>query len=65
VTPIIAFDRGSVPEVIEEGVSGFVVDTVDEAVRAVGQINTLSRLEAPMDAMNKETSARPILHSYG
>jgi len=31
-TPVIAFRRGSIPEVMEDGVSGFVVDSVDEAV---------------------------------
>ena len=34
-TPVIAFRRGSVPEVMDDGVTGFVVDDVEEAVRAV------------------------------
>jgi glycosyltransferase involved in cell wall biosynthesis len=34
-TPTIAFRRGSVPEVLEDGVSGFIVDTEDEAVEAI------------------------------
>ncbi|HEX7007150.1 MAG TPA: glycosyltransferase family 4 protein [Alphaproteobacteria bacterium] len=42
-TPAIAFRRGSVPEIIEDGVSGFIVDTVDEAVAAVGKIDALNR----------------------
>jgi glycosyltransferase involved in cell wall biosynthesis len=42
-TPIIAFRRGSVPELVEHGTSGFVVDTVDEAVAAVRQIADLDR----------------------
>ena len=42
-TPVIAWPNGSVPEVIDDGVTGFVVDSVDEAVRAVEQIGTLSR----------------------
>jgi glycosyltransferase involved in cell wall biosynthesis len=44
-TPVIAFARGSVPEVIEDGVSGFIVDDVEGAVRAIGSIETLSRVE--------------------
>jgi glycosyltransferase involved in cell wall biosynthesis len=44
-TPVIAFRRGSVPEVVEHGVSGFIVDGIDEAVRAAGAIDTLSRAE--------------------
>jgi glycosyltransferase involved in cell wall biosynthesis len=38
-TPVIAFRRGSVPEVVEDGVSGFVVDDVDAAIRAIGSID--------------------------
>ena len=42
-TPVIAFRCGSVPEIMEDGLTGFVVDTVDEAVRAVGRLDTLFR----------------------
>jgi len=42
-TPVIAFRRGSVSEVVEDGISGFVVDTIEEAVRAVQRIVTLDR----------------------
>ncbi len=42
-TPVIAYRRGSVPEIIEENVSGFVVDTIDEAVRAVRWVASLDR----------------------
>jgi glycosyltransferase involved in cell wall biosynthesis len=42
-TPVIAFRHGSVPEVVEEGVTGFIVDDLEEAVRAAEQIPKLSR----------------------
>jgi glycosyltransferase involved in cell wall biosynthesis len=42
-TPVIAYPCGSVPEVMKNGVSGFVVQDVEEAVRAVEQVRTLSR----------------------
>jgi glycosyltransferase involved in cell wall biosynthesis len=42
-TPVIAFNSGSVPEVLEDGVTGFVVDTVDEAAARVSQLQYLSR----------------------
>jgi glycosyltransferase involved in cell wall biosynthesis len=42
-TPVIAFRHGSVPELIEEGKSGFVVNSVDQAVAAVGKVESLSR----------------------
>ena len=43
-TPVIAFRRGSVPEVMDDGVTGFVVDNVEEAVQAVARLGELSRL---------------------
>jgi glycosyltransferase involved in cell wall biosynthesis len=42
-TPVVAFRRGAVPEVLDDGVTGFVVDDVDGAVRAVGRVAGLSR----------------------
>ena len=42
-TPIIARSRGSVPEIIEHGVTGFVVENLDEAGQAIRQLNQLSR----------------------
>lgn len=42
-TPVIAYRRGSVPEVIEDGVTGYVVDGLEEAVRAVERVPTLNR----------------------
>jgi glycosyltransferase involved in cell wall biosynthesis len=42
-TPVIATPCGSVPEVMEDGVTGFIVNSVDEAVAAVGRLDVLSR----------------------
>jgi glycosyltransferase involved in cell wall biosynthesis len=42
-TPVIACKRGSMPELIEHGVSGFLVDTLDEAVDAIGRIGEIDR----------------------
>jgi len=42
-TPVIAMKRGSVPEVIDDGVSGFLCDDVDQAVEAVGRLKEISR----------------------
>ncbi|HEY3309374.1 MAG TPA: glycosyltransferase family 4 protein [Desulfuromonadaceae bacterium] len=43
-TPVIAFARGSVPEIIKESTSGFIVRNVEGAVRAVKAAAILSRL---------------------
>jgi glycosyltransferase involved in cell wall biosynthesis len=42
-TPVIGFRCGSVPEVVEDGVSGFVVETVDQAAAAVARLPSLDR----------------------
>jgi glycosyltransferase involved in cell wall biosynthesis len=42
-TPVIAWRRGSVPEVVDDGVTGFIVETVEDAVDAVGALDQLSR----------------------
>jgi glycosyltransferase involved in cell wall biosynthesis len=42
-TPVIAFDSGSVPEILEDGLTGFVVQDVDQAAAAVGRLGRLFR----------------------
>jgi glycosyltransferase involved in cell wall biosynthesis len=42
-TPVIAFRRGSIPEVVDEGVTGFIVDSIDEAVARVPDAINLDR----------------------
>jgi glycosyltransferase involved in cell wall biosynthesis len=42
-TPVIALRRGSVPEVIVDGVTGWICDSVDEMVDAVGRLGELDR----------------------
>ena len=42
-TPVLGFGRGSVPEVVEQGVTGFVSNTVDEMVADVGRITSIDR----------------------
>lgn len=42
-TPVLAFRRGAVPEIVEHGVSGMIVNTVDEAVAALPRVVGLDR----------------------
>jgi glycosyltransferase involved in cell wall biosynthesis len=42
-TPVIAYNRGSVPEIIDEGLTGFIVEDETSAVAAVGRLSGLSR----------------------
>lgn len=42
-TPVIAYNHGSVPEIIEDGITGFIVSNEAEAVAALKHVNTLNR----------------------
>jgi len=42
-TPVIAYPRGAVPEVLEDGVTGWIVEGIEEAVQAVDRVPALSR----------------------
>jgi glycosyltransferase involved in cell wall biosynthesis len=42
-TPVIAFRRGSVPEVIDDGVTGFIVDNEEQAIAAIHRVRDLDR----------------------
>jgi glycosyltransferase involved in cell wall biosynthesis len=42
-TPVIAYRSGSVPEVVEDGVTGFIVENEEQAVRDVGDLGRLDR----------------------
>lgn len=66
-TPVIAFRNGSVPEVLEDGKTGFIVNSVDEAVAAVRKLNRLSRRDcrkAFETRFTAERMARDYLKIY-
>ena len=42
-TPVIAMPRGSMPELIAHGISGYLVDTEGDAVSAIANLNSLDR----------------------
>jgi glycosyltransferase involved in cell wall biosynthesis len=42
-TPVIACNRGSMPELIDDGVTGFLVDSLDATVEAIDRINEIDR----------------------
>ena len=62
-TPVIAYPGGSVTEIIEEGISGFLVDNVSEAVEAVHRIYELDRL-ACRRVFEERFSARRMCLQY-
>jgi glycosyltransferase involved in cell wall biosynthesis len=42
-TPVVAFRGGSVPEVIEDGLTGFIVETLDAAIKATARVGAIDR----------------------
>ncbi|MFQ5681857.1 MAG: glycosyltransferase family 4 protein [Candidatus Binatia bacterium] len=62
-TPVIAYRRGSVPEVLENGVTGFIVEGIDDAVKAVRQIEILSRKRC-RQVFEERFSATRMAQSY-
>ncbi len=61
--PVIAMRRGSVPEVMDDGVTGFIVDSEDEAVAAVGRLSTLDR-HAVRARFEQRWTARRMARDY-
>jgi glycosyltransferase involved in cell wall biosynthesis len=57
-TPVVGFRRGAVPEVVKDGTSGFVVDTVEEAVKAVQRIASLERAKVRAEFERHFTAER-------
>jgi glycosyltransferase involved in cell wall biosynthesis len=62
-TPVIAFDRGSMRELIENGKNGFLVNNVDEAVEAVLRIQQISRAACRRHVERHFTVER-MIHEY-
>lgn len=59
-TPVIAFRRGSMPEVVDEAVTGFIVDTVEAAVAAVARAETLDRAACRGRAQQRFSADRMV-----
>ncbi len=57
-TPVIAFNRGSVPEVIDHGLTGFIVPDEAAAVTALGNLNRLDRRLVRQQFERRFTSRR-------
>jgi len=60
-TPVIAYNRGSVPEVIDDGLTGFIVEDELSAVAAVGRLPQLSRAKVRQQFEARFTARRMAL----
>ncbi|WP_137389439.1 glycosyltransferase family 4 protein [Rhodoligotrophos defluvii] len=57
-TPVIAYPCGAVPEIIDDGISGFVVQSIPEAVAAVRHVDKLDRGEVRATFEERFTATR-------
>jgi glycosyltransferase involved in cell wall biosynthesis len=62
-TPIIAFRQGSVPEIVEDGLTGFIVENVDDALEAVSRLADLFR-PSVRARFEERFSATAMAHDY-
>ena len=79
-TPVLAFGEGSVPEIVKHGETGFVVDSVEAMVQAVGRIEqinrwncrrhvktyfSIQRMAEGYAALYEQLAPRPVFSSVG
>lgn len=62
-TPVVAWDCGSVPEVVDDGITGRIVRSMDEAVAAVDEVSGHDR-RVIRDVFEQRFSARVMAQSY-
>ena len=62
-TPVIGFERGSVPEILENGLTGYIVNSVEEAIEAVPKVAALDRRRVRARFEERFTAAR-MAHDY-
>jgi glycosyltransferase involved in cell wall biosynthesis len=62
-TPIIAFRNGSVPEIVEHGRTGFIVDTLEDAIAAVQKVGSIDRRTCRA-AFEERFTARRMAQAY-
>ena len=62
-TPVIAYRSGSVPEVVDEGITGFIVENEAEAITAVKRVDQLERRKV-REQFEKRFSASRMARDY-
>ena len=57
-TPVIAFNRGSMPEIIRDGETGYIVEDIEGAINAVAAVGTIDRSICRADVERRFTNTR-------
>jgi len=59
-TPVIAYRSGALPEIVDDGVTGFIVDDVDGLVRAIADVDHIDRARCRAEAERRFDARRMI-----
>jgi glycosyltransferase involved in cell wall biosynthesis len=62
-TPVVAYGRGSVPEILSNGVNSFIIDNVDEAINAVRNLSAIDR-HMCRSSFDQRFTARQMAENY-
>jgi glycosyltransferase involved in cell wall biosynthesis len=62
-TPVLAFRKGSVAEVVEDGITGYIVNSVDEAICKIGRLLSLDRSRVRR-GFEERFTARRMVQNY-
>jgi len=62
-TPVIGTNKGAIPEIIDNGVNGFVCDSFDEIINAIENINLIDRKKCRAKAVNEYSKEKFILNN--
>ncbi|GKS59882.1 glycosyl transferase [Nitrospira sp.] len=62
-TPVLAYRRGSIPEIIDHGVTGFISETLDEMVASVASLDTIDRRRCRA-AFDRRFTAERMVKDY-
>ncbi len=62
-TPVVAWNNGSVPEIIDHGKTGFIVNSIEEAVKALDKVPSLSRIDC-RKAFEKNFTSKKMAENY-
>jgi glycosyltransferase involved in cell wall biosynthesis len=57
-TPVIAFARGSIPEIIRHGETGYIVEDIEHAVNAVASVQSIDRSACREDVVQRFSHTR-------
>ncbi|MDH3379976.1 MAG: glycosyltransferase, partial [Gammaproteobacteria bacterium] len=57
-TPVIAFDRGSMPEIIRHGETGYIVEDIEGAINAVASVTSINRSTCRADVEKRFSNTR-------